>query len=169
MTESDPQHEPNGPTVDRGGIHIERDLADQIAIEEELDSNIEGEYRFPSPSRRRIAAWVYLVAGLVAGLTFEGGWWVAAGFLALAIWQFASSWPLEVDENEAMTTAAAVVDFPIGHASASVRFTGWRSRPRWSVVMYAASEPPDQRALVVVDAVSGEIVETPYVEDIAPV
>jgi len=169
MTESDPLHEPDGPKIDREGIHIERDLADQIAIEEELDSNIQGEYRFPPPSRRRIAGWVYLVAGVVAGLTFEGGWWVAGGFLALAVWQFVSSWPLEVDENEAMTTAAAAVDFPIGHASASVRFTGWRSRPRWSVVMYAATEPPDQRALVVVDAVSGEIVETPYIEDIAAV
>jgi hypothetical protein len=45
-----------------------------------------------------------------------------------------------------------------------VRFNGWRSRPRWTVVLYSASEPPDHRALVVVDAVSGEIVETPYVE-----
>lgn len=169
MTGSDPHSETEGPKVDREGIHIERDLADRIAIEEELDSNIQGEYRFPPPSRRRIAGWVYLVAGVIAGLTFDGGWWVAALFLGLAVWQFASSWPFDVDENEAMTTAAAAVHFPIGHASASVRFFGWRSRPRWSVVMYAATEPPDQRALVVVDAVSGEIVETPYVEDIAAV
>jgi hypothetical protein len=161
--------DPSEPKVDREGIHIERDLADQIAIEEELDSNIQGDYRFPSPSRRRIAGWVYLVAGVICGLAFDGGWWVAGAFLALALWQFASSWSLGVDENEAMTTAAAAVGFPIGHASASVRFTGWRSRPRWSVVMYAATEPPDQRALVVVDAVSGAIVETPYVEDITPV
>lgn len=155
------------PKADREGIHIDRDLADEIAIEEELDSNIGGEYRFPQPSRRRLAAWVYLVAGVLSGLTFEGGWWVAIGFGALALWQFASSWPLDVDEHEAMTTAASAVDFPIGHASASVRFVGWRSRPRWSVVMYSAAEPPDQRALVVVDAVSGQIAETPYVEDVA--
>lgn len=157
------------PKVDRSGIHIERDLADEIAIEEELDSNVEGEYLFPSPSRRRIAAWVYLVAGVVCGLTFDGGWLVAVGFGLLAAWHFASAWPLAIDEHEAMTTAAAQVGFPIGHASASVRFTGWRSRPRWSVVMYSATEPPDQRALVLVDAVNGSVVETPYVETIAAV
>lgn len=157
------------PKIDREGIYIERDLADEIAIEEELDANIEGEYRFPSPSRRRIAAWVYLAAGLISGLTFEGGWWVAIGFVVLAAWHFASSWPLEVDESEAMTTAATVVPFAIGHASASVRFTGWRSRPRWSVVMYSATEPPDQRALVLVDAVTGYVVASPYVEDLASV
>lgn len=169
MSESPDRPERSQPKMDRAGIHIERDLADQIAIEEELDSNIEREYRFPPPTRRRIAGWVYLVAGIVSGFTFDGGWRVALGFAGLAVWHFASSWPLDVDEDEAMATAATAVDFPIGHASASVRFTGWRSRPRWSVVMYAAAEPPDRRALVVVDAVSGEIVEVPYVEDVAAV
>jgi hypothetical protein len=36
-------------------------------------------------------------------------------------------------------------------------------------MLYSATEPPDQRALVVVDAVDGSIVETPYVETIRPV
>lgn len=155
--------------IDREGIHIERDLADQIAIEDELDANIEGEFRFPAPSRRRIAGWVYLTAGVVAAFTIDGGWIVGLGFGGLALWQFLTSWPLEVDEREAMTTAAGVLDFPIGHSSASIRFHGWRSRPRWSVLVYSAAEPPDQRALVVVDAVTGEILETPYVEDVGPV
>jgi hypothetical protein len=155
--------------VDREGIYIERDLADEIAIEEELDSNVEGEYRFPSPERRRIGGYVYLVAAAVAVVAIDGGWLVAIGLVALAAWHFLSSWPLAVDETEAMTTAAGAVEFPIGHSSASVRFHGWRSRPRWSVMLYSASEPPDQRALVVVDAVDGRIVETPYVETIRPI
>lgn len=157
------------PRVDREGIHIDRDLAAEIAIEEDLDSNLGGEFRFPSPSRRRTAAWVYLVAAVVAGVSFSGGWYVAVGLVLLAMWQFASAWPLNVDEHSAMTTAAASLDFPIGHASASVRFSGWRSRPRWSVIVYSATEPPDQRALVIVDAVTGDIVEKPYVEAISPV
>lgn len=35
--------------VDRDGIHIDRDVADAVAIEEELDANIVGPYRFPIP------------------------------------------------------------------------------------------------------------------------
>jgi hypothetical protein len=155
--------------IDREGIHIERDLADRVAIEEELDANLEGEYRFPSPMRRRIAGWIYLVAAVAVSFAFDGGWMVGIALASLALWQFLSSWPLVVDESEAMTTAAGAVDFPIGHSSASVRFHGWRSRPRWSVMLYSASEPPDRRALVVVDAVDGTIVETPYVEGIAAV
>lgn len=157
------------PRIDREGIHIDRELADEIAIEEELDSNIVGVYKFPSPERRRLAGWVFVGFGVLALLTISGGWPVALGFGLLAGWQFLSAWPLAVDENQAMAIAASAVDFPIGHASSAVRFRGWRSRPRWAVILYSAAEPPDERALVVVDAVSGELVEDPYVEEIAGV
>lgn len=152
--------------VDREGIHIDREVADSIAIEEELDANLEGEYTFPDPSRRRLSGWVYLVAAVLASISFSGGWMVAIAFVLLAGWQFLSAWPLEIDETQALAIAGSAVDFTVGHASASVRFHGWRSRPRWSVVAYAATEPPDQRALVIVDAVSGELIETPYVESV---
>jgi len=90
----------------------------------------------------------------------------AIGLVALAAWNFASAWPLSVDETKALSVAGSVVDFPVGHASAAVTFRGFRSRPRWSVILYSAAEPPDQRALVVVDAVSGEVAEEPYVEEV---
>ncbi len=157
------------PRVDREGIHIERELAERVAIEEDLDANVTSEYRFPSPTRRRIAAWVYLVAGVIAAFVIQDGWVVTIALGLIAAWHFLSSWPLQVDEHEALATAAGAVEFPIGHSSAAVRFTGWRSRPRWSVVLYSAAEPPDQRALVVVDAINGEIAETPYVEPISPI
>lgn len=153
--------------VDREGIHIDRELADRIAIEEELDANVEGLYRFPSPERRRLSGWVLVGAAAISLSTIDGGWPVALGFALLAGWMFLSSWPLDVDEHQALRNAAAVVDFPIGHASASVRFHGWRSRPRWSVLLYSATEPPDRRALVLVDAVDGRVVDLPYVEAIA--
>lgn len=154
------------PRVDRSGIHIERDLAESLAIEEELDSNVVGPYRFPQPTRRRTAGWVFIVAAAVTMVLIDGGWLPAIGLLALAAWNFASAWPLEVDENRALSMAGAAVDFPVGHASAAVTFRGVRSRPRWSVIVYSAEEPPDKRALVVMDAVSGELAEEPYVEDI---
>jgi hypothetical protein len=102
-------------------------------------------------------------------LVIDGGWLPAIGLFGLAAWNFASAWPLAIDEARALSIAAAAVGFPVGHASAAVTFRGIRSRPRWSVVLYSASEPPDQRALVIVDAVSGEIAEEPYVEPVEEV
>ena len=152
--------------VDRSGIHIEKDVADSLAIEDELDSNLVGPYRFPSPTRRRVAGWVFIVSAVVTMVLIDGGWLPAVGLVALAAWNFASAWPLAVDEDIALSIAGAAIGFPVGHASAAVTFQGLRSRPRWSVVLYSAEEPPDQRALVVVDAVSGDVAEEPYVEAI---
>jgi hypothetical protein len=155
--------------VDRSGIHIESDLADSLVIEEELDSNIVGPYRFPAPTRRRISGWIFIAFAVIALLVIDGGWIPAIGFVVLAIWQFAAAWPLNIDEHKALEIAAAAVSFPVGHASAAVTFRGIRSRPRWSVVLYSAEEPPDQRGLVVVNAVSGEVDEDPYVENVPAV
>jgi hypothetical protein len=161
--------EGGGSQIDREGIYIERDLADAVAIEEELDANVVGPYRFPEPSRRRIAGWVFVAGATIAAVVIDGGWIPAIGFLALALWQFAASWPLDIREEEALSIAGGSVGFPVGHASAAITFRGWRSRPRWSVVLYSATEPPDQRGLVVVDAVTGDVVETPYTEEIPEV
>jgi hypothetical protein len=158
---------PEVPRVDRSGIHIDKDLAESLAIEEELDSNVVGPYRFPSPTRRGIAGWVFVATAVVTMVVIDGGWLPAIGLFALAAWNFASAWPLSVDETKALSVAGSVVDFPVGHASAAVTFRGFRSRPRWSVILYSAAEPPDQRALVVVDAVSGEVAEEPYVEEVS--
>jgi len=152
------------PRIDRSGIHIDKDLAESLAIEEELDSNVVGPYRFPSPGRRRIAGWVFVVAAVMTMVVIDGGWLPAIGLVALGAWNFASAWPLAVDETRALSVAGSVVGFPVGHASAAVTFQGVRSRPRWSVILYSAEEPPDHRALVVVDAVSGKVAEEPYVE-----
>lgn len=156
------------PRVDRAGIHIDRDLAESVAIEEELDANVVGAYRFPSPRRRRIAGWVYLGVAVLALLAIDGGWVAALGLTVLAIWHFLAAWPLALAEDEALRVAGKAVDFPVGHASAEVRFAGWRSRPRWAVLLYSAADPPDQRALVIVDAVEGEVVEA-YREPVTPV
>ena len=153
--------------LDRTGIHIERDLADSIAIEEELDSNVVGPYRFPSPVRRKVSGWVLVVAALIVSVTVEGGWLPALGLIGLAAWLFASAWPLQVDEESALRIASQSVDFPVGQASGAVTFKGLRSRPRWAVILYSASEPPDERALVIIDAVEGEVVEDVYAEPVA--
>ncbi len=155
--------------VGREGIHIDAEIAERLDIEEELDANVEGPYRFPPPTRRRSSAWIMVVFVALSLVVVPNGWIVALGFAVLAVWLFASSWPLEVDEHRALRVAGGAVDFPVGHASAVIRFSGLRARPHWSVVVYAATEPPDQRALVLVDGVDGSVIAEPYTEPVAPV
>jgi hypothetical protein len=151
------------------GIHIPDEVVEEARVPEDLDSGTVGPYRFPDPKRRRIAAAVYLGLAVVVVLAIPNSPGRLVGVamaLALALWHWASAWPLNVSPEEALTKAAVDAPFPIGHASAAVIFHGWRVRPRWHVVLYDSTEPPAQRALIVIDGVSGETVGEPYVEDI---
>lgn len=150
--------------VSREGIHIDREVADAVAIEEELDSNLVGPYRFPDPRRRRTPAYIYLATAVLVALIIDP--LVALLPLGLAVWHWLAAWPLEVEQEAALARAATAVDFAIGHASAAVAFTGLPARPQWSVIVYSAAEPPDRRALVTVDGVSGEVIGDPYVESV---
>ena len=148
------------------------EIPDEVAraqnMPEDLDSSIVGPYTFPSPMRRRNAAWVYLVgaglAALGAGLGLAVGLWgVAIGLALLAGWHLVAAWPLALLDTEALEIANRETAFPVGHASAAVGFDGWRARPIWNVLVFSADDPPSQRGLVRIDAVDGHVVES-YVE-----
>ena len=149
------------------GILIPEEIAKSEGVPEDLDSGVLGPYRFPSPQRRRTAALVYVAAAVLAGLA-PGLWAISAGFLVVAFLHDRAAWPLVIEQEEALTTAAALVPFAVGHASAALGFVGLRSRPVWAVILYSAEEPPDRRALVRLDATTRARLDRPYVEEIEP-
>jgi hypothetical protein len=151
---------------DRRSIEIPADVAEAAAIPEDLDSNVVGEYQVPDTNRRRRAAAVYLIGALVVGMLIAGGalpsamWWTAVVVLVgVGVYHLAASWNLEVREGEALDIANRTVAFPVGHASASLGFAGWRARPVWNVLVFSADDPPSQRALVMVDGISGDVAD----------
>lgn len=157
-------------TPDRPGIYIPAEVAEREALPDELNADLTAEYRFPDPRRRRLAAWIYLgvtAATGVAAWQGNAGWWWGAGTAALmSAWHLLASWPLRIDQEEALRLAGREVGFAVGHASAAVGFSGWRSRPQWQVILYSAESPPVTRALVQLDGVDGRRVAEVYTEDL---
>jgi len=149
------------------------DLRDELP--DDLDpAGFVGPYQFPDNSRRRwpgvlylaIAALTVLVALIAADNPIvNDGWYVGAAVLAaVGLFSISSGWRMHVDERDALVAAQGAVGFPVGHASAQQVWHGLRSRPTWRVLCYSAEEPPIRRALVLVDAVDGRVVEQ-LVED----
>lgn len=148
---------------------------DPDAVRDELPDDLVaagyvGPYKFPDNSRRRIPGLIYLVVAagcvLLWAIARDGSPVVNDGFLyggiALAVMGIVSAtsgWKMGVDEKQALVAAQRAVGFPIGHASAQQVWHGIRSRPTWRVLCYSADEPPTQRALVLVDAVDGGVVQ----------
>lgn len=144
------------------------DIVDELP--DDLDiTGLVGPYEFPNNSRRRIASILYLVIGLIClwlGLAVDsplvnGGLAVVgAGLVAFAVWSFVVAVDTRHDETDALVAAAKVTGFRPGHAAAQMTWRGWRSRPVWRVLLYTDEEPqPLRRAIVLVDGVSGEVLE----------
>ena len=148
------------------GIEIPADVAEAAGLPDDLNAGALDLYPYavPDPARRRRAALVYVAAAAVTGLLIAlglpaGMWFMVVVLLSIAAWHFAAGWHLEVREGEALEIANRAIGFPVGHASANLGFSGWRSRPTWNVLVFSADDPPTQRGLVRVDGVSGDVVE----------
>lgn len=129
-----------------------------------------GPYQFPDNSRRRKPAALYAVIALAVLVLWiterhsspvvnNGFLWAAILLGAVALYSFTSGWRMTVDEKAALVAAQQAVGFAAGHASAQQVWRGVRSRPTWRVLVYSAEEPPRKRALVLVDAIDGRVVE----------
>lgn len=145
----------------------EREDGGADAYRDELPADLDvtgyvGPYLFPTMRRRRIPATMYLVLAVLClggyALSSNGGLLAAAVVLVLiAAYHFASAWPLEVDQTEALLIASRTVGFAVGHSSAQLAWHGLRARPVWRILLYSADEPPTMRGLVQIDAVAGTV------------
>lgn len=132
-------------------------------LPEELDvTAYVGPYLFPSTRRRRVAGTLYaaVALGSLAGwlATGNAGLLASAVFVGLvAAYHFATAWPLDVDQTEALLIATRTVGFAVGHASAQLAWRGLLARPAWRILLYSADEPPSMRGLVELDGVDGHV------------
>ena len=151
-------------------VPLEADeIRDQLPSDLNAVENV-GIHQFPDNSRRKVPGIIYLVTGVsfiaLALIIGENGPFINQGIITggaiLAIFGLVcitSGWKMTVDEQQALTLAGAAVGFPVGHASAQQVWKGLRSRPTWRVLCYSDEDPPSRRGLVLVDAVSGKVLE----------
>lgn len=139
-------------------------------LPEDLDlTAVAGPIEFPNNNRRRIPAMIYLLIGVGAvalSVVYDGeavvNTGLAAGGALLAVfglYGLVAGRTLNVDDQEAFATAGSVVGFPVGHASAQQVWRGWLSTPTWRILIYSAENPPLNRGIVLVDGITGEVVE----------
>ena len=145
-------------------------------LPEDLDlSEFVGPHTFPNNNRRRIPAAIYLLmgAGCIAlyltkvetsPLVNAGTLWAGSGLVAFALYGMVAGRTLAVEESDALVTATSQVGFPVGHAAAQMAWRGWLSRPTWRILLYSDENPPSKRGIVLVDGISGDVVEW-FVED----
>lgn len=153
-----------------GSSESSNEIRDELPADLDISTFV-GPYQFPDNSRRRIPAVLYLSVAAVcvlirvafssstSGLVNNGMIMAAIILGVFGVYALSSSWSMTVDEKQALVLATRAADFAVGHASAQQVWRGLRSRPTWRVFCYSAEEPPQQRGLVLVDAIDGRIVQ----------
>lgn len=154
---------------------IDPDEIDEAEIRDELPADLDpsqvtAPYLFPNNNRRKIPAVLYTLIGIGCVVLWQtagddavliNGGVGAAGIVLIVVglyhWQ--GGWDLAFDEEQALGAAAEEVGFPVGHASAQLGWRGLRSRPTWRILLYSNEDTPEQRGLVMVDGVDGEIID----------
>lgn len=155
---------------ERFRIEIPADVAESEDVPEDLQSLILDPYAVPEPASRRRAGHVYVVAAALVALTIFAGlpsgmWGMVVALAVVGGYHYVTAWPLSIREGQALEIANQTTAFPVGHASAAMNFEGWRAKPVWNVLVFSADDPPTERGLVRVDALSGDVIDT-YVEAI---
>lgn len=125
---------------------------------------------FPNNNRRRIPAAIYVVVGVGAMVLFalrgdssplvnRGLLWAGVALVLFGVYSFVAGWTLRVEESDALVSAAKFLGFPVGHSAAQLVWRGWLSRPTWRILTYSTEDPPKQRAIIIVDGITGDVLE----------
>lgn len=166
MVDDEQQIDPEAIPVDPS---TDADVRDELP--EDLNaSEFVGPYVFPNNNRRRVPGYLYMgigvaciaiwaITGSAAILSNSGILAAGVSLILIGAYHLVAGWNLDVDERDALVAATKQVGFPVGHASAQLGWRGLRSRPTWRILVYSTENPPDQRGLVLVDGVDGEIVD----------
>lgn len=127
------------------------------------------EYQIPNNDKRKLAGYLYLFTGLVSVLLFvsfsdsplvnEGFLISGIGICFFGIYSLVAATKCEIDESDALQIAEEKLGFDIGPCSAQLMWRGLRSRPVWRILGYSSEPIPKQRAVLLIDASTKEVVE----------
>ncbi|MEZ5309715.1 MAG: hypothetical protein R2735_03815 [Microthrixaceae bacterium] len=150
---------------------IDDDLDEFDELPDDLDmaAAFVGPRTFPNNNRRRIPAAIYILCGLAAMALYVslpdsplvnlGTLWAGVVLVLFGVYGMVAGWTLKVEENDALVSAAKYLGFPVGHSAAQLVWRGWLSKPTWRILTYSTEDPPKQRAIVVVDGITGDVLE----------
>tara|TARA_B100000965_G_scaffold12029_1_gene9163 strand:- start:1392 stop:1895 length:504 start_codon:yes stop_codon:yes gene_type:complete len=128
------------------------------------------EYQIPNNDKRKLAGYLYLLTGFISILLFvffvdsaliNRGFLISGiGICMFGAYNLSAATKCEIDENDALQIAEKELGFDIGPCSAQLMWRGLRSRPIWRILGYSSEPIPKQRAVLLIDANTAEILET---------
>jgi len=154
------------------GIDIDKDVAEETLLPDDLNSLAVGSYVVPNPRKRGQYPYVVSVVILLTLLTSLIIDFVSflpaiiiLSFIALLL--FFVDNKFKIQQQEVIEKITDNIEHSIGYYSIALTFQFTIRQiltPVWTVIVYSHENPPLNKTIIEISAFSGKVITAPYTE-----
>ena len=156
------------------GIEIDKDIAEEALLPDDLNSLAVGSYVVPDPRKRRQYPYVVLGVVLLSFITsliidFVSFVPVIVILSIVALLLFLVNNKFKIQQQEVIERITNNIDHSIGYYSIALTFQFTFKNiltPVWTVIVYSHENPPLNKTIIEINAFSGKVITEPYTENL---
>ena len=154
------------------GIEIDKDVAKETLLPDDLNSLAVGSYVVPDPSKRKQYPYVVLGVVLLIYITslmidFVSFVPVIIILSIVSLLLFVVNNKFKIRQQEVIEKISNNIDHSIGYYSIALTFQFTLNQiltPVWTVIVYSHENPPSNKTIIEISAFSGRVITEPYTE-----
>jgi len=154
------------------GIEIDKDVAKESLLPDDLNSLAVGSYVVPDPSKRKQYPYVVLGVVLLIYITslmidFVSFVPVIIILSIVSLLLFVVNNKFKIRQQEVIEKISNNIDHSIGYYSIALTFQFTLKQiltPVWTVIVYSHENPPLNKTIIEISAFSGRVITEPYTE-----
>ena len=156
------------------GIEIDKDIAEETLLPDDLNSLAVGSYVVPDPRKRKQYPYVVLGVVLLSFITsliidFVSFVPVIIILSIVALLLFLVNNKFKIQQQEVIERITNNIDHSIGYYSIALTFQFTIKNiltPVWTVIVYSHENPPLNKTIIEINAFSGKVITEPYTENL---
>ena len=156
------------------GIEIDKDIAEETLLPDDLNSLAVGSYVVPDPRKRKQYPYVVLGVVLLSFITsliidFVSFVPVIIILSIVALLLFLVNNKFKIQQQEVIERITNNIDHSIGYYSIALTFQfSFKNilTPVWTVIVYSHENPPLNKTIIEINAFSGKVITEPYTENL---
>ena len=156
------------------GIEIDKDIAEETLLPDDLNSLAVGSYVVPDPRKRKQYPYVVLGVTLLSFITsliidFVSFAPVIIILSIFAMLLFLVNNKFKIQQQEVIERITNNIDHSIGYYSIALTFQFTFKNiltPVWTVIVYSHENPPLNKTIIEINAFSGKVITEPYTENL---
>ena len=156
------------------GIEIDKDIAEETLLPDDLNSLAVGSYVVPDPRKRK--QYPYVVLGVmlltfVTSLMIDFISFIPVIFIlgVVSFLLFFVNNKFKIQQTEVIEKITKNIEHSIGYYSIALTFQFSLKNiltPVWTVIVYSHENPPINKTIIEISAFSGRVITDPYTENL---